>query len=70
MSTISCHDLLMMSINLSSIVILNLTGVDYRCIVNKIWKCKTVHVLENADLSLKKWNIIKYKFSLSCIKDG
>ena len=29
-----CHDILMMSLNLSGIAILNIHGVDYCCIVN------------------------------------
>ena len=29
-----CHDLLMMSMNLSDIAILNIKGSDYRCIIN------------------------------------
>ena len=33
-----CHDLLMMSINLSNISILNIKGPDFRCIVSLISK--------------------------------
>ena len=29
-----CHDLLMMSINLSDIVVLNIKGSDYHCIIS------------------------------------
>ena len=31
-----CHDLLIMSINLSNIAILNIKGTDYRCIISRI----------------------------------
>ena len=33
-----CHDLLMMSMNLSDIAILNIKGSDYRCIISLINK--------------------------------
>ena len=33
-----CHDLLMMSVNLSDIAILNIKGADYRCIIGRISK--------------------------------
>ena len=32
----SCHDLLMMSVNLSDIAILNIKGSDYWCIISEI----------------------------------
>ena len=31
-----CHDLLMMSINLSNFAILNIKGSDYRCVISLI----------------------------------
>ena len=49
-----CHDVLMISINLDDIAILNIRGVDYRCVVNGISKSKTVNLLQNADLSEKR----------------
>ena len=33
-----CHDLLMMSVNLSDFAILNIKGSDYRCIISLISK--------------------------------
>ena len=33
-----CHDLLMMSMNLSNIAILNIKGSDYHCIISGISK--------------------------------
>ena len=56
-----CHDLLMMSVNLSDIAILNIKGSDYCCIINLISKYKAVNLMQNADLTDKKWNIIKHK---------
>ena len=37
-----CHDALMMSVNLDENAILNITGVDYQCIVNRISKEKAI----------------------------
>ena len=45
-----CHDLLMMSISLSDIVILNIKGSDYCCIVSLISKNEVINILRNADL--------------------
>ena len=44
-----CHDLLMMSMNLSDIVILNIKGSDYRSIISLISK----DLMQNADLTKK-----------------
>ena len=57
-----CHDVLMMSVNINSIAIFNIYGLNYHCTVNGISKSKTINLLKNADLSEKKWNIIKYDF--------
>ena len=56
-----CHDLLMMSMNLSDIAILNIKGSDYGCIVSLISKNKTISLMQNTDLTEKKRNIIKHK---------
>ena len=47
-----CHDLLMMSINLSDIAILNIKA-DYRCIIRLIGKNEAIKLLQNADLTDK-----------------
>ena len=52
-----CHDLLMMSINLSGIAILNIKGSDYRCIISNI---ETINLMPNADLT-EKLNVKKIK---------
>ena len=49
--------------SLSDIAILNTDHAYYRCIINGISKSEAIN-------KRKKWNIIKHKFSLSCIKDG
>ena len=40
-----CHDLLMMSINLSDVSVLNIKGSDYHCIVSLINKNEAINLL-------------------------
>ena len=40
-----CHDLLMMSVNLSDIAILNIKGSDYRCIISLISKNEAINLM-------------------------
>ena len=49
-----CHDLLMMSMNLSDIAILNIKGSDYHCIISGIRKNKAINLMQNADLTKKR----------------
>ena len=49
----SCHDLLMMSINLSDISILNIKGPDYCCIISLISKNEAINLLQNSNLTEK-----------------
>ena len=46
-----CHDVLMTCINLNDIAILNIQGIDYRCIINGISKCDAVNLLQNSTLT-------------------
>ena len=48
-----CHDLLMMSINLSDIGILNIKDYDYRFIISLISKNDAINLMQNADLTEK-----------------
>lgn len=41
-----CHDLIMVSINISSIAISAVKGVDYRCIIYVISNSEAIHLLE------------------------
>ena len=58
----------MMSMTISNIVILNINGVNYRCIINRISKSEAVNLLQKANLrkiaehykNVKKF-IFKYK---------
>ena len=48
-----CHDLLMMSMNLSNIDVLNIKGSDYCCIINGVSKNEAINLMQNADLTEK-----------------
>ena len=48
-----CHDVLMTAYELKNIVILNVKGVDYRCILWSISKNKAVNILNNSALQDK-----------------
>ena len=48
-----CHDLLMMSINLSNIALLNKKGSDSCCIISLIIKNEAINLMQNADLTEK-----------------
>ena len=53
-----CHDLLMMSMNLSDIVILNIKGADYWYIISGNSKSETINLMQNIILTYKR-DIIK-----------
>ena len=48
-----CHDLLMMSMNLSNIAILNIKSSDYCFIISLISKNEVIILMNNADLTEK-----------------
>ena len=48
-----CHDLLMISVNLSEIAFLKIKSSDYRCIISLISKNEAIKSLQNADLTEK-----------------
>ena len=56
-----CHDLLMMSMELSNISILNIKGSDYHCIISLISKNEVINFIKNVDLTPNKQNVIKHK---------
>ena len=53
MSANRCHDLLMISMNLSNIAISDIKGSDYRCIISLISKNEAINQLQNAHLTIK-----------------
>ena len=63
-----CHDLVMMSININSVAILNIQGVHYRCIINKIRKNDVLNLLQKAELNEEKGVLKKFKNFLPYIK--
>ena len=46
-----CHDLLMMSMNLSDVAILKIKGSDYHCIISAISKSETINLIQNKKLT-------------------
>ena len=49
-----CHDLLMMSMNLSNISILKTKSADYCCIITGFSKSEAIKLLQNTDLNEKR----------------
>ena len=41
-----CHDLLMMSMNLTNIAVLNIKNSDYRCIISLISKNEAINLMQ------------------------
>ena len=48
-----CHDLVMMSMNISDIAILNIKGFVYCCIISRISKNVAINLMQNTDLIKK-----------------
>ena len=48
-----CHDLLMMSVNLSDTAIFNIKHSNYCCIISLIGKNEAINLLQNVDLTEK-----------------
>ena len=40
-----------MSVNFNNIAVLNISGIDYCCIIDSIIKSNTINLLQNVDLS-------------------
>ena len=49
-----CHDVFMISLNLTDIAILNIDSADYRCIIDDVSKSVTLSLLKKDDLSKKR----------------
>ena len=54
-----CCDVLMTAYELKNIAILNLKGVDLRCILWGIIRDEAVNRLNNSVLEDRRWNIVK-----------
>ena len=48
-----CHDLFIMSMNLTDIANLNIEGAHYCYIINRISKSEAINLLQNIDLTEK-----------------
>ena len=48
-----CHDVLTMSVGMKNITILDVYGVDYRCIIDGTGKSEAIKLSRNADFSEK-----------------
>ena len=45
-----CHDLTMLSVNISNIAIITVKNVDYCCIIHNISKSEAINLLKNSAL--------------------
>ena len=45
-----CHDLTMLSVNISDITIITIKNVDYHCIIHNISKYEAINLLKNSVL--------------------
>ena len=57
-----CQDVLMISINLEETAILNIYGVNYCCIINRISKKESTNLLENTNLCEKSISLGNINF--------
>ena len=46
----ACHNLTILSLNISDNAFITVEGVDYRCIIHDIIKSEATHLLENSVL--------------------
>ena len=58
----------MISLSLNDSAFLNIKNADYGCIISGISINEVINLIQNADLTEKKRDIIKYKNLLSLIK--
>ena len=56
-----CHDLQMMTMNLSDIAIFKTKNVNNRCIIPGITKSEVINLMQNINLTEIKRNFIKVK---------
>ena len=59
-----CHDVLMMSIKLSDVVIPNIHGADY-CCIGRISKNQAIKFMQNIDLTKKAEHYKTWKFFIT-----
>ena len=59
-----CHDLFVMSMNLSNIAILNNKSAGYRCIISGISKSEGINLIQNIDLTEERGTSLSTLLSL------
>ena len=47
-----CHDLIILSVNISNIAIITVKNIDYRCIIHNISKSEAINLLKNLFLKI------------------
>ena len=50
-----CHDLTMLTVDISDTAIITIKNVDYRCIIHNIIKPETINLLKNSVRIYKKY---------------
>ena len=50
-----CHDLTMLSVNISNVAIITIKNVDYRCIIHNISKSEEINLLKNSMLENREY---------------
>ena len=56
------HDVLMTSADINNISMINIYGVEYRCVICRISKIKVINLLRNSDLIEKMDHYDKFIF--------
>ena len=56
--------------NLGNVALLNIKDFDYYCMISLISKSEAINLLQNADLTENKRNIIKHKKFISIYKNA
>ena len=60
-----CNRSYSLSMNLTDITILSNKNSDYHCIISLICKNETVKLMQNTDLTEKKWSIVNWEKCLN-----
>ena len=55
-----CHDLTVLSTNISNIVIITIKNVDYRCIIHNISKSEAINLLKDSILEDRGYTLRKF----------
>ena len=64
-----CHDLTMVSVNISNIAIITVKNVDYRCIIHSISKSEANNVFKNSVFEDCGKDIKRYRHKFQSIQN-